>query len=591
MAAIPALLVALGYTFSPFRLAVEGHYHVLFASAVLPWALLATVWLSRPANHAGWGRVLSTGAAWAATVGLHPYFVWVWAPVLAAVGWVYRPAWRRLLASAAVTLLLTGPYGLGLVAGLRGGFWQSLGGPAYLFQSGVSLDFLVLPSPFNFLAGKPVAEYIDYRSPPHLEGQLGTLGPAVWPLLLLGLTRYRVPRGELRGLLLAGGLCLILALGPLAMVRGQVLSVGVFRPVNGGLWDLGALFKPATFAERPPDWVLDGLPLPGFLWLALVPLSENVRATARLVIPAGLMLGLVAGRVLSSLPGRLKLGLGLLWVATVLPGSVTWMPVPEPHPVYDWLAARKTEGAVLAIGGHGPITRAPHLWQTLSRDIPTFNGYASYQPAYYDALWRGLAESDLAFADTVRLLSGLGLRFLLVEVGDDVDRLMYARALRSADLRLIRCFDPEDRRWWQLPICAFEVRPVPPEGRRFDVLFDQGWLIREDWGLWATGRQATAFLWWDGQPARLELVAFPNCVPDEAQTLEVELNGRTVLRHRFDGCSPSTLTAELRAGSLPAGWSRLTFVFGYARATAGSPQPLAVGVTRLKVTPLGAGSG
>lgn len=588
--AIPALLVAFGYAFSPFRLGPEGHYNVLFSSAVLPWAVAFTLLTARPARGAGWHRPVAAGLAWAATLLLHPYFVSVWVFVWGVVTWQHAPARRRLLASAAITLALTVPYGLAIAGELASGWWESVGGAAYLFQSGVSLDFAVLPSTFNFLVGRLVAEYTGYRSPPNVEGQLGTLGPVVWALLLLGLSRYRVLRGELGGLLLAGGLFLILALGPVAMVKGQTLSIGIFRPVNEVLWDLGRLLKPATFAEPPPDRVLDGLPLPGFLWLVLVPLSENVRAVARLAIPAGLLLGTAAGRVLAAMPRRWALAFGLVWLAAALPGPVAWVPIPQPHPVYDWVATRKAEGAVLVIGGHGPVTRAPHLWQTLTRGIPTVNGYASYQPAYYTALWRGLAESDLAFADTVKLLSGLGVRFLLVEVGDDVDRLMYARASRSADLEFIRCFDPPEP-WWQLPVCAFEVRPVPPEGRRFDVLFDQGWLIREDWGLWATGRQATAFVWWDGRPARLELVAFPNCVPEEAQTLEVELNGRRVLRHQFGSCNPSTLTAELRAGGLPAGWSRLTFSFGYTRATASSPQPLAVGATRLKVTLLVAGSG
>lgn len=585
--AFPARLAAVGYAFSPFRLAVEGHYHVLFGSAVLPWAVLLTLRLVQPNKQNGRGGPLAAGLAWAATVLLHPYFVWVWALVGVAAAWVNRPALGRLLASAAVTFLLVGPYAFGLVATLRGGFWQSLGGPEYLFQSGVSLDFLALPSPFNLLPGPFAARYVQLERPPRPEGQLGSLGPAVWILFIVGLRRHRVWCREHLALLAAGGVLLVLGLGPLAMVRGEVLRVGVFGLVNESIWGMGRLLKPGTFGEQPPEWVRDGLPLPGFLWLALVPFAENVRAAARLVIPAGLMLGLAAGRILATLPRRLKLALGLLWAATVLPGPVPWVPIPEPHPVYDWVAAQKAGGAVLAVGGHGPVTRAPHLWQTLSRGIPTVNGYASYQPAYYDALWRGLAESDLAFADTVKFLAGLGVRFFLVEVGDDVDRLMYARAGRSADLEFVRCFDPADRRWWQQTVCAFEVRPVLLEDRRFDVLFDRGWLIREEWGRWAAGREATGFFWWPGGRARLEFDAFPNCVPDEIQTVEIRLNGRTVLSRRFDGCRPLTAAVELPAGVLAAGWNRLTFKFGYARPAPGAAQPLAAGLTRLKLGPTG----
>ena len=589
--AAPALIVAVGYAFSPFRLAVEGHYHVLFGSALLPWAVFFTARLTRPGKGAGRTGPLAAGLAWAATVLLHSYFVWVWALVGVAAAWANRPAWGRLLTSAAVSLLLVGPYAFGLAATLGGGFWQSLGGPEYLFQGGVSPDFLVLPSPFNPLLGRLAADYIQPGRPPRTEGQLGSLGPAVWILLIVGLSRHRVWRREHLALLAAGCVLLVLGLGPLAMVKGQVLSAGLFRPVNEALWGMGRLLKPETFGERPPDWVRDGLPLPGFLWLVLVPFSENVRAAARLVIPAGLLLGLAAGRVFTTMPCRSGLVLGLFWAATVLPGPATWVPVPEAHPVYAWLAARKAGGAILAVGGHGPVTRAPHLWQTLTLGIPTVNGYASYQPAYYDALWRGLAESDLAFADTVKFLAGLGVRFLLVEVGDDVDRLMYARARRSVDLEFVRCFEPADRRWWQQPVCAFEVRPVLAEDRRFDILFDRGWLIREEWGRWAVAQEATGFFWWPGGRARLEFDAFPNCLPGEAQTLELWLNGRIVLRHRFEGCRPSTVTANLTSDVLSSGWNRLTLKFGYARPAAGAVQPLAAGVTRLRLLTVGADSG
>ncbi len=579
---LPALLAALGYTFSAFRVRSEGHYHMLFGSAVLPWAVYFTLRCAR-AEKAGRGPWLGAGAAWALTVLFHPYFGWVWVITWAALAWACRRALRPLGAGLAVTLALVGPYGAAVAAVLGGGFWQPVGGLAYTFQSGVSPDFLVLPSPFNLLVGRAVSRAVDYQSPPNLEGKLGTLGLTVWVLLALGLVRFRVLGGPFRPLLGAAAVFLALALGPVAMVGGRVADVGLFRPVNQALWGLGEALKPAVFTTEPPEWVLRGLPLPAFVWVAAVPLGEGVRAMARLIIPAGLVFNLAAARVLGEVPRRLGLVLGLVWLAELLPGPVGWTALPEVHPVYDWLAARRDQGAALVVGGHGPVTRAPHLWSALVRDVPTANGYASYQPAYYEALWRGLAESDAAFDDTVGVLYGLNVRFLVVEVGDDVDRLMYARAGRSPNLRFVRCFEPAAPGRWFLPACVFELQPPAEAARQFDLLFDRGWWIREGWGRWAVDREASAFFWRTGPAPRLDLEAFPNCVPGETQTLSLSLNGRPVLTEAFDDCRPARVSVRLPAEALTGGWNRLSFKFGYARPAPGSPVPLAAGLTKARL--------
>lgn len=71
----------------------EGHYHMHFGSAVLPWALYfcGPVHPGRKGRPGPW---LGTGAAWAITVLLHRYFGWVWLITWAVLVWACR--WMAL---------------------------------------------------------------------------------------------------------------------------------------------------------------------------------------------------------------------------------------------------------------------------------------------------------------------------------------------------------------------------------------------------------------------------------------------------------------------------------------------------------------
>jgi hypothetical protein len=90
----------------------------------------------------------------------------------------------------------------------------------------------------------------------------------------------------------------------------------------------------------------------------------------------------------------------------------------------------------------------------------------------------------------------------------------------------------------------------------------------------------------------LTIEAFPYCIPDRQQRVEIEINDQAAGHYEFSDCDPVTREFPLAGDLLHHGWNELTLNFAYAVSPAEvtdgvnpDPRRLALGVTRLTIQP------
>ncbi|MDW7991151.1 MAG: hypothetical protein RMK65_03210 [Anaerolineae bacterium] len=581
----PSTLAALSLTFFPLQFfQAREHIDKLFGLVALTGLWVMLLRISRAPSPLRWRQGLGIGLLWGTSILFSLYFFWLGfllvALLLGRRGWSQKGFVLALLAGAAVVSL---PWGISFVQAIRE---ISVSFSLYdLYMYSASVDLWPLPSPYHLWWGRKVETFLN---PQALEGSLAMLGPTPFLLSLVGFfiaLRQRHPLFvPLLGTTLVG---LCLSLGIYLKWRNHLVHVPWAEPLHRLLWRVGHFLKPGLFpTPLPPPGMEDLLPLPGFLWVML-PFAEGGRAMVRYLFVAAPGFFLAAGYGLSRIsPRAARWALGALWAAEYILTPVAWKPL-SPHPALEWLAQQPPKGALFSLDRTGMAWNARELWATFLHNRPILHGSGSWVPLHLGALTDSMLNGRFDFA--VGELQQLGMEYLLVHRDGPLAETLYQWAAASPLLTLIGCFaPPAEASPWPAEICVF--RSSSSEARSF--VFLNGWALPEDWGIWAEGERSDLLFWTErASGAVLEFSAFPLCVPEKQQRIEIRINGLLWKTVTFETCDRADFRESVPAQLLRK-YNVFSFHFAYAMAPAdvptlrsSDPRPLSVGFTHLAVYP------
>ena len=581
----PSTLAAASLTFFPLQFfQTYEHIDKLFGLLALTglWVLVLRVAGAPSPLRWQWG--LGIGGLWGIAVLFSLYFFWLGLlPVVLVLG---RLLWRErrfTLALLAGVASIGVPWGALFLRATRGLALQFSLYDLYMYAA--SPDLWLLPSPYHLWWGERIRALLDSRA---LEGSLGMLGPAPFLLGLWGFLAARRHRHPILPSLIWTTLAgLLLSLGVYLKWRTHLVHLPWAAPVHRLFWQVGHYLKPALFpTPEPPPGMADLLPLPGFLWI-LLPFAEGGRAMVRYLFVAAPGLFLAAGYGLSRLSPRvLRWALGILWASDLLLTPVVWKP-PALHPALEWLAQQPRPGAIFSLDRTGMAWNPRELWGSLAHRHPLIHGYGSWVPPHLGAITDYLLNGQFDFA--IGELHQLGMEYLLIHRDGPLAETLYGWARESSRLRLVQCFPPSPRDSpWPSEICVFRSASPPAERRPF--LFLKGWSPPEEWGFWAEGKQSDLLFWWEGEgEAVLEFLAFPLCLPDERQKMEIWVNGSLWKALSFATCDPVEFRETIPGGLLQR-YNLISFRYAYAQSPAeiptlqsGDTRQLAVGFLNLQI--------
>jgi hypothetical protein len=174
----------------------------------------------------------------------------------------------------------------------------------------------------------------------------------------------------------------------------------------------------------------------------------------------------------------------------------------------------------------------------------------------------------------------------------DWEKGLLEEAKQNSEIRALQCFDPPASPGpWDYPICVLEVLPASQPD--LNLVLDDGWSGKEDWGVWAEGVTSRAF--WvatEKAPHTLQVEAFPFCQPGQYQGVSFEVNGEPLATHRWNDCEPWSSTLSVPASLIRLGRNDVVVHSEYAVRPIDLPdgqsddtRPLSDGFTRLKVEP------
>jgi hypothetical protein len=630
---LAATLAALLYTFLGLRwYAIIGHMNTLLASALLPWmiwmlergltplpqpGLLSEKPPIRQASSRddpgvmprskgdGVGWFVVVGLLWALTIANSGYFLWIGGVLIGTwlIGCLLarKTTLRRTLVAmcvvAAVAFGLSAPWLIWFqkeraVAG------ATLFDIRQMSTWDASLNSLPIPSVFHPWL-RSFARWA-YRGPLD-ESARANIGLIASLLAIVG-AAHALKERKWRPVLLVAIVGLALALGLTLKWNGEQISVAAARPLNTLIWRVGHALKPAFFASELPSPPFDtALPAPGLLLSAVLPFWEGARVSARYVLVGGIGVSLLAGLgIMTMRKVWLQLLLAGLLIVELLPPPTRQVPFPPPsHPAFDWLkqqqiapdgiidlAAWPRNTLYLLIGGNP-------LWATEYHGQPTVAGASSVWPSHIVFLGQWLQSHPGAFIDPelVPLLRQFQVRLVLFHMLGPYASEMLKEAQQNPEMLNVQCFEPSSRTGpWDYPICVMEVAAGNPD---FNVIFREGWSGAEDWGRWAEDTQALA-VWaaTSTSPHRIELQAFPLCIPGQSQELTVEVNGAELARHAWTNCDPWATQIAVPSSLVNVGWNDLRLRSKYAlrpdEATGtqnAESRRLSIGVSRLRVDP------
>jgi hypothetical protein len=630
-----ATLAALLYTFLGLRwYAIIGHMNTLVASALLPWMIwmlergltplpqlglpneAPPVRLEASPNDpgavpVGRGRGLGwfafVGMLWALTIANSGYFVWIGGVLIGTwlVGCLlaHKTTLQRSLVAAVVVTAVA----LGLSAPWLIWFQSERAAAGATFFDirqmstwDASLNSLPIPS-----VSHPWLRWFArwaYRGPLD-ESARANLGLLASLLAVVGAS-HALKERKWRPALLVAVVGVVLALGLTLKWNGEQISVAAVRPLNILIWRVGHTFKPGFFVSELPSPPFDtALPAPGLLLSAVLPFWEGARVSARYVLVGGIGVSLLAGLgIMAMRKVWLQLLLAGLLIVELLPPPTRQVPFPPPsHPAFDWLSQQQIapEGIIdlatwprdtlyLLIGGNP-------LWATEYHGQPTVAGASSVWPAHITFLGHWLQSHPGAFSnpDLAPLLRQYRVRFLLFHMLGPYAEEMLQEARQNPEMLNLRCFESSSSRGpWDYPICVFEVEAGNPN---FDVLFREGWSCAEDWGRWAEDTQARAqWVATSAGPYRIDLQAFPLCVPGQFQELAVVVNGKELARNTWTNCDPWITQIAVPSSQIKVGWNDLDLRSKYAlkpdevnSMQSVESRRLSIGVTKLRVDPEG----
>jgi len=610
LGALATTVTALLYTFWGFHwLRIIGHMNVLIAVAVLPWMLWSLERSVDGGRRTNWWLAL-TGVLWALAATSSWYFLPMGAVLLGC--WVIgrflggaipdrRAALRSLLIPAAVGLLLSAPF---LVDFVR----QSAAANAapysisHVSSWDASLNSFPLPSVDHPWFGR-LARAV-YRGPTNEPGQ-ANFGLLACILALLALSPALKDRRSWLPVLMVAATGLLLALGLTLKWDGVTVRWEALRGLNEAIWRLGHFLKPGFFAaEHPPTPFDTAIPLPGLLLSALVPFWERARVFARYALLASLGVYLLTGLGLERVrwPKGARWVLAALLLIGVLPRPSGNVPFPvAPHPAFEWLRGQPMDGqGVVDLDAWQPdLLYLPNRGQTLLateyHQKPTFAGASSILPAHVAFFDGWLAAHPHAFleSDFVPLLRQFDVRYILLHISGGYAKDALQDARQNGELREAGCFDPPAEPGpWPYPICFLEVQPSKTPA--VNVILRKGWSGAEEWGHWVEGTEARAS--WAASmrtPSRLALEIFPICVPGRPQGVTIEINGKTLTTHQWQGCEPWQSDVVIPENLIQVGWNDIVLRPAYAARpvdfTGGQnadSRLLSVGVRQLEVSPV-----
>jgi hypothetical protein len=601
-----ATVAALLYTFWGFRwYGIIGQLNVNLGSALLPW----TIWcLDRGLKSSlrSWAWFALAGAVWAISVNSSMYYVWIggFAVLAWLIGWLIsrKTGWRKILSGGGIVLLVA------LVLSLPGAmmFWRAsvaAAAPPFTIYDlnvlGASINSLPIPSlshPFLQAVAKSI-----YRGPAGSEAAMTNLGLLACLTALLGLAAARHSM-TWRPVLVLGCLGLVLALGLTLRWDDQMVQLGMLRPLNRAIWEIGHSIKPGFFfvGPEPPGGFKEAVPLPGLFLATLVPYFEGARVVARYALLAGMAIYLLAAFGLCQVRRRwLRLVLAGLLIFEVMPPPTRSFAFPPPsHPAFDWLRqeflgadgimelAPDTESRLLMPGG------GASLWATRYHNQPTTGGPGGIWPPHiaYFAGW--LAEHPHPFqeADFISLVRFYQIRYLVLHMGDTSANVALQEAQLNEELRFVDCFPPASQAQpYGHPICILEL--LPSQSPDFNLLLQEGWSGPEDWGRWIDGTEARAHWLATARAAqRLSIRAFPICAPGREQEISLEVNGLPLTSHRWAGCDTWSEDVTIPSDLVRAGLNDLTIRADYAVSPddlsggkSSDPRALSVGIGKLRV--------
>lgn len=588
------ILVALLYTFWGLRWGRKpGQLNLLWLSSLLPW--LGWVLLR---EGTGWRKVLWAGVIWGVIVTITLYGLWMGAVLLAAY-WLVNPSLVRIKQLAAISAIA----GLVSLPGLWI-FWratQMADAPLYRFEEiaywGASVNTFVLPT----LAHPRWQLWVHYfYTGGGSEASSANYGPIATLLALGGLwgLKRTEPTQRLALWLLIIGT--VMAAGPVLRWQDTIVQAPIFAPLAHFLWQLGYWLKPQIFSAMMPSHLADAVPLPGWLFYAILPLSEGARVAARFAFIGGLGLyGLVAvglARVRSAWVRGLLIGLlifeGLPWPSTGLPFP------PMAHPAFAWLAAQPVtaEDAVLDLTmieqGIDLKISPETLFATTLHHKPIVSGAGSLWPqaVWFLREWLHQQQDPFHAPELGPILQAYSVHWIALHMEDPAVK-RYTTDADQPLLKFVRCFEPSGSfTGWPYPICLFEVLAFDSS---FTGVPRTGWSGNEAWGRWSEGLQSTVE--WVAPAARayeLQVEAFPFCVEHEQQQMELRINGDLVGLLSFAGCDPVAQTFTIDQAAIQIGWNQLMLHAAYARSPAEQTQGqnpdvrlLAAGFTRLTILP------
>ncbi len=573
---------------------VDGHLHIMWASALLPWLGWALEQAQR-SEPVGWRWTMRIGLIWGVMINLALYGALIGA--VAFVLWgcqVFH--FRRMkqgVSACLVALVVALPTIVLYLWGSRQDHIHAHGVEHNAWW-GASLNSLFVPSVFHPLMPLRSIAHSLYTGPYNESGVMN-FGIVASFLALVGvvLVLKNMPRHtNLIGLVLVG---IVLSLGLWLRWNGEPVQHPFFRPLNVALWELGHFLKPELFAmPHPPPAFDSGFPLPGLMLTAVIPFWELGRTVSRYAVVG--MLGIVglAALALERLPKVARYLITVVWLVEILPRPVGNLPVPfQPHPAYMWLAGQELnpgEGIAdvayptLLIGGET-------VWATWLHQKPTASGVGSFWPAHTFALWEYLLQKggDWSHPEIGLVFEQYSVRYLFLHIRGERERGMWDTVHRNPALRPLRCFEPlKGPTPWPYPICVAEV--LPAEGP-MNVMLLQGWSGREDWGVWAEGKASEAgWISPAQQDHRLRVGAFPLCVPGKHQQMIIIVNGQDIATYQWEECEHWEGDVPIPASLVKIGWNEISLEYAYAltpaEVTQGQnpdPRLLSVGFTKLEV--------
>jgi hypothetical protein len=602
---LPATVAALLFTFWGFRwFRIAGHMNIAIASALLPW-MLWCVERALGARSGAWKWFLAAGIVWGISVASSPYFVFIGGVALAAY-LIPRCANHDIRLPDAILGMAISMLGAAVLGGpALYSLWRGsteAGASFYSLEEvnwfSASLNSLPIPSVWH-PALQSIARAI-YSGPPTEQGE-ANFGLLAFLMALLGLWQARSEKAW-QSLIALAAVGLVLALGPTLKWNDRTVTWSVLRPLDGLLWQIGRVLKPQLFATELPTAPFDAaIPLPAWVLTAVVPFVERGRVFARyaLVASSGLFLLAVLGFTRWR-PVWPRVLIAVLLVFEVLPPPTEVLPFPPgSHPAFEWLRQESLDGEgiidlftpdrfVLAMPMRGET-----LYATLYHRQSTAAGTSSVWPAATRYLQDWLTQHPHAFQnpDFVPLLRYYDLRLIALQLrGGYEEQVFEEEATHNPELSLVGCFQaPTEPVPWDFPICILRI--LPERNPDFNLLFREGWSGEEEWGKWIEGTEARAeWVATEAKTQRLNIGAFPQCVPGRSQTIAIMANDSAIGSYQWNGCDPWEAEIEIPASLVRVGANELVIRGGYAAAPAtvtGGANPddrmLSLGITQLRV--------